>query len=412
MHDHPARNSNHLKWLAKLSRITTPGRTFIPQIDGLRFIAIMAVIGFHVRVICSYHLRATPAGKAIEGDVVNDIFVVGHLGVELFFAISGFILSLPFARWRLAGGKPVGLRGYYLRRITRIEPPYVIHLAFLFLFCALILRHQPMHQEYFVNSGWFRYCSRHILASLFYSNGFIYGTHPYPNVVLWSLEIEVQFYILAPLLAQVFRIGGTWQRRGLLAGGIVLAPLLATQIGDRLGHPYWAVFSLAGNLQYFLVGFLLADWQVKRSAPPSRNYWWDLSFILGCAVVVFFRHDSWMYSALPAIIGICCLAAFCGTMAFRILGHPLITTIGGMCYTIYMYHWLMISALVRLFIHVRTHILWLDLLIYFVGMSVVIIAACAVLFALFERPFMRRDWPVKLWKKIHASPRKAGVVEF
>ncbi len=143
-----------MKILSQLSRITTPGRTFIPQIDGLRFVAIMAVIGYHVRVICSYHLHTTPAGNAVEGDVVNDVLSVGHLGVELFFAISGFILSLPFARWWLGGGKSVSLRGYYIRRVTRIEPPYVIHLLFLFVFCALVLRHQPAQQHFFEHSNW------------------------------------------------------------------------------------------------------------------------------------------------------------------------------------------------------------------------------------------------------------------
>jgi peptidoglycan/LPS O-acetylase OafA/YrhL len=105
-----------LKLLNHLSRITTAGRVFIPQIDGLRFIAIMAVVAYHVRAICSYHFQASPMGQTIEGDPVNDIFSVGNNGVRLFFAISGFILSLPFARQYLCAGKPVGLRGYYIRR--------------------------------------------------------------------------------------------------------------------------------------------------------------------------------------------------------------------------------------------------------------------------------------------------------
>ncbi len=135
-----------LKLLSQFSRITTPGRAFIPQIDGLRFIAIMGVVAFHVRSICSFHLRASPDGSFIEGDLVNDVFSTGALGVQLFFAISGFILSLPFARCWLGGEKRVSLGGYYLRRVTRIEPPYVIHRAFLFLLCALVLRHQPAQQ--------------------------------------------------------------------------------------------------------------------------------------------------------------------------------------------------------------------------------------------------------------------------
>ena len=64
-----------------------------------------------------------------------------------------------------------------------------------------------------------------------------------------------------------------------------------------------------------------------------------------------------------------------------------------MCYTIYMYHWLMISGLIRVTKKLSTHIFWVDLLIQFVVLSVIIIVICAVLFALFERPFMKRDWP-------------------
>jgi peptidoglycan/LPS O-acetylase OafA/YrhL len=400
-----------LNLLGQLSRITSPGRGFIPQIDGLRFIAIMAVIAFHVRAICSFHLHASPDGTTIEGDPVNDIFSTGHLGVQLFFAISGFILSLPFARCWLADGKPVSLGGYYLRRVTRIEPPYVIHLALLFLFCALVLRHQPMHQRYFVGSTWLDYSGRHILASLFYSNGFIYGNHPYPNIVLWSLEVEVQFYLLAPLLAQVFKVGHAWVRRTLLVAGIVFIPLAAGPIANWLGNPYLAGFSLLGNLQFFLVGFLLADWQAGVKTPAPRHLLWDFSFLLAGVMLVCFRNTAWLWFALPALVGICCVAAFKGTLTFRALRNPWVTTIGGMCYTIYMYHWLMISMLVRVAIHLQTHILWLDLLIFFGLMSAVIVPVCAVLFALFERPFMRRDWPARFRDRLRGMSRPENITD-
>ncbi len=139
----------------------------------------------------------------------------------------------------------------------------------------------------------------------------------------------------------------------------------------------------------------------KAQAP--RNFLWDLLLILDAVVVVLFRHSAWRDYALPLQIGICCVAAFRGRLAFRILGIPWITTIGGMCYTIYMYHWLMISMLVRLANHLQTHILWLDLLVYFVLMSAVIVLVCSILFAFFERPFMRRDWPSRFRGKfLHA----------
>ena len=347
-------------------------------------------------------------GLAIEGDPINDLFSVGNYGVNLFFAISGFILSLPFARQCLGDGNRVGLREYYVRRVTRIEPPYVIHLALLFLLCAVVLRHLPSQPLLHQNAAWAGYALKHILASLFYANAFVYAAHPYPNIVLWSLEIEVQFYLLAPFLARLFRIGGTRRRRALLAGLILLLPLASGTVAGLCGYSYQIHFSLAGNLQYFLVGFLLADFYVlDRPAMAVRTFKWDLLLLLAAAAVVCLRHRDWLEFVLAALIFICCQAAFRGTLAFRCLGNPWITTIGGMCYTIYMYHWLMISMLVRLTGRWRTHILWLDLLIQFVVMSAVIIFLCAILFALFERPFMRRNWPARVMERIrHWSSRR------
>jgi peptidoglycan/LPS O-acetylase OafA/YrhL len=74
------------------------------------------------------------------------------------------------------------------------------------------------------------------------------------------------------------------------------------------------------------------------------------------------------------------------------MSNPWITTIGGMCYTIYMYHWLMISMLIRGTVHLRIGIMWLDLLVQYLVLTPLIILACTIPFALFERPFMRKDW--------------------
>jgi len=91
------------------------------------------------------------------------------------------------------------------------------------------------------------------------------------------------------------------------------------------------------------------------------------------------------------------------------LSLPFITTIGGMCYTIYMYHWLMISGVIRLTKGLATHVFWLDLLIQFVVMSAIIIVICAGLFALCERPFMKRDWPQRFWGWMTKRDLKSGT---
>jgi peptidoglycan/LPS O-acetylase OafA/YrhL len=397
-----------LKFLNQLSRITTSGKVFIPQIDGLRFVAIIAVVAFHVRAICSSHFRASPAGHTIDGDLVNNVFGAGCFGVQFLFVISGFILSLPFARQYLCQGRRISLRGFYVRRVTRMQPPYAIHLAFLLALCWLVLRWQPSHPHLYHNPAWADYALKHILSSFFYLNGLIFGTHPYPNIALWALEIEVQFYLLAPFLVGIFRIADTWKRRTFIVISILTGCLMVFLVNALAGlsnaNSYRICYSLIGNYQYFLMGFLLADlYLLNRLESSVRNYQWDLVFPLAMTAVVLLRHSSLLGIMLPWMVLVSCLAAFRGTLTARFLSHPWITTMGGMCYTIYLYHRLMISMLVRVTGRLRTHILWLDLLIQFILMSVIIIAACAVLFTLFERPFMQSDWPARVWKKIRPA---------
>jgi peptidoglycan/LPS O-acetylase OafA/YrhL len=397
-----------MRFLDRFSRITS-GRALIPQIDGLRFIAIIGVLAYHVRQICSFYLPASPSHTAVQGDLVNDVFFIGQFGVPLFFGISGFILSLPFARHYLCGEKRVGLGGYYLRRVTRIEPPYIIQLIFLFALCALVLHYEPSHQEIYHNEGWAPYSLKHILASLFYLNGFIYGMHPYPNIVLWSLEVEVQFYILAPLLAGVFKIRHAWARRGLILGAMLLGVCAAMGSESLMHNPYRITCSLAGNLQYFLAGFLLADLYLTGGLiVRPRSLKWDFLFFLMFAIVTCLRNSgAWLTLTLPFVVLTCLMGAFRGELACRFLSFQWVTTIGGMCYTIYMYHALIISVVARLTCRWQTHVLWLDMLIQFLLISGPVIVLCAVLFALFERPFMRKDWPILVRSTLFPRPKMA-----
>ena len=84
---------------------------------------------------------------------------------------------------------------------------------------------------------------------------------------------------------------------------------------------------------------------------------------------------------------------------------------GGICYTIYLYHSLLISILVRLTLKLSTHVVPLDLAIQFVLIAAILVAVCAVLFAFLERPFMRRDWPQKLAEKLRRHSSAANTRE-
>jgi peptidoglycan/LPS O-acetylase OafA/YrhL len=377
-----------------LSRVMTKGRDFVPQIDGLRFVAIIAVLAYHVRAIIAWHYGVSLDRPAGSDGVMNWTFGAGCKGVELFFAISGFILGLPFARQHLGQAEPVRLKAYYLRRLTRLEPPYIIQLVFVLFVAGFFLRNQPSHPELYHQPDWLAHTLRHLGVSLFYGGGLVYHAYPQPNIVLWSLEIEVQFYLLAPVLARVFLIQPAPARR-LVIMGLILLP---TALGPLMTAFPWLGWTLLGKLQFFMAGFLFCDLYLGGHVrTEQRRHLWDFLFLGAVSAVVCLSRFALEYPFLPWLWLLVFTAAFRGKIAHWLLGHRLLTTIGGMCYTIYMYHWLMISALIRLTIKFSTHIFWLDLLIQFVVMSAVIIAVCSVLFALFERPFMQRAWPQKFW---------------
>ncbi len=387
--------------LARFSRVTSPGRQYVPQLDGLRFIALIWVIAFHV---AGYVLTQTGhASDASRGNPLIAFFDAGHVGVDLFFVISGFILALPFARQYLKAANPVSLKAYFIRRLTRLEPPYIVHLMATFSLWACLggfLAAAPFASQQYVPS--------HLLASLVYAHQFIYQTLPFPNLVLWSLEIEVQFYILAPLLALVFTIASPTFRRLVIVAAILAFSGIALAGREVFLVPH----SLLGSLQQFLAGFLLADLYVTRwKTHAAGSYLWDLLSLAGWMGIVFSdRLGLARTPILPWLIFLAYVGVLRGVVLNRILGNPWIATVGGMCYTIYMYHGWLILAVGKTTMYVQTGLLWVDVAIQFAILSTIILIVCSVLFLLFERPFMQPDWHKRAWATLF-PPRPLPEVE-
>jgi peptidoglycan/LPS O-acetylase OafA/YrhL len=107
--------------LDRIRRVTRDGR-WIPEIDGLRFVAIASVVLFHM-----FGELALRSGRIIAVEPRYEglfkVILHGDRGAPPFFMISGFVLALPFARHILQGAGTVSLRKYFLRRVTRLEPP-------------------------------------------------------------------------------------------------------------------------------------------------------------------------------------------------------------------------------------------------------------------------------------------------
>jgi peptidoglycan/LPS O-acetylase OafA/YrhL len=270
-------------------------------------------------------------------------------------------------------------------------------LIVLSLAIWLVLRYQPSHEALYQNPHWATYAYKHLGASVIYGHSLFFGQYPYPNIVLWSLEVEVQFYILAPLLSALFYISSPAIRRISLIALLCLLPLVFRSLPVELTKRVL----LFANLPFFFGGLLLADLYLAGALKTAcrldlRAAAWDVCLIAAVAGMVYFNSTvivAWLIFAM-------CLAAFKGWASSRILGNPWIVTVGGMCYTIYMYHSLLISLLARGTKTLQTHVLWLDYLIQMAILSALIIPISAVLFLVTERPFMQRNWPEMLWNRV------------
>lgn len=376
-----------------LSRQTS-GRKLIPEIDGLRSIAIISVVIFHANANFSFF---TDAASSAFDAWLDRIFDSGEFGVPLFFVISGFILALPFASHHLHGTKKVSLKKYLLRRITRLEPPYIFALTVFFL--ITMFRNGNLDQL------------PHYLASIAYVHNIVYGYASTITTVAWSLEVEVQFYLLAPFLTMIFRVPSALIRRATLAITITVMSYFF-----NVDHAIDGL-SIISHGSYFLVGLLLADLYLSHKAKPNetsaeeddslptpsaRHYAWDIIAIVALSAV-FLTRAYYIHPEIlcPWLILIGYVAVFEGGWTRRLFRLPFIVILGGMCYTIYLWHFFIIIVLRRpwfsLFSPDSNPV---DRLVYILAATVISVSISAVLFALIERPTMNPNWPRDLLRLV------------
>lgn len=370
---------------SRLSRETSSG-AFIAEIDGLRFVAIALVVLYHAT------FWVAPQAPRIYRALASH----GNFGVQLFFVISGFVLALPFARHHLGldGEKPkrVSLRRYFVRRLTRLEPPYLINLFFWFWIKVLVLKKSLV------------VLLPHLAASVFYSHNWIYRAPSEVNFFAWSLEVEVQFYLLAPALAAIFLVRARAIRRAILASIILaLSAQRLAVVGVQQAFQY---LTFPGQAEWFLVGLLLVDiylvdWRQKPKMSPSWNFVGVASWI-GIFVALAFRDSPSRVApslslALPWLVLLSYVAVFRAPLLNRAVRVPAIYTLGGMCYSIYLYHGYVVVVVMKLlqrFFSPTNYGVDTVIGLIAVGGSVSVVSSIA--FVLFEKPFMRPDWPSAL----------------
>lgn len=303
-----------------------------PDIDGLRAIAVLAVVGFH----------AFP-----------NFILGGFVGVDVFFVISGYLITKMLLA--SARGGHIDLADFYRRRVRRILPALLVVLAA----CAIVAWFVMLSDE-------FRQMGRHLLGgSLFTSNLILWQESGYfdrpaeakPLLHLWSLGIEEQFYIAFPLVLLACLRWRLREGRVMLATCVISLACCVVLTGmDRIG----AFYSPLTRFWELLAGGLLAHVATNaatalRRAPGSgsgRNRRDNLFSAIGAASigVAMLTYDGAMtypgkWAVLPVAGTAFLIAAGPGALVNRVLSIPWLVGVGRISYPLYLWHWPLLKFL-------------------------------------------------------------------
>lgn len=291
---------------------------YVPALDGLRALAVGAVLLFHADL------------GLVDG---------GFLGVSVFFTLSGFLItSLLLDEHAATGG--ISLSAFFARRVRRLVPAAYACVVLVLLvgaaWGAVQRRNLPVDVAASVLNvaNW-----RFAFASTSYQDLFIGG--PSPLAHFWSLAIEEQCYVALPLLAW-------WAlRRGRRVFASALLVLLVMSIAATLfttdsDTVYYGTHTRAAEL---LVGALLAVVMQRRSVPDRWREvagWCGLA-ALGAAVVLTEISDAWLYRGGLAAVSLPSAAVIIGltgrTALSRVVAWAPLVAIGRVSYGLYLFHW-------------------------------------------------------------------------
>jgi peptidoglycan/LPS O-acetylase OafA/YrhL len=295
-----------------------------PDVDGLRAIAVLSVVLYH-------------AGLPLTSG--------GFVGVDVFFVISGFVISKSLLADLNRGRFSVA--GFYERRVRRIFPALFVTLAGAWIAAFLLLL-----PSYFTDFSKSLAASAGFVSNLYFwksSGYFANGANLRPLLHTWSLSVEEQYYIFAPVT--FFVIFRFLRRRWLLALLPVAVLSLALSVwATRIG-PTANFFLLPMRAWELLVGALLA----LSPPPPLKRAWArELAALLGLgliAVAVFAYTEATPFpglTALPPCLGAGLLiyaGSGEGAVTTRTLALPPFVGVGLISYSLYLVHWPIISFL-------------------------------------------------------------------
>ncbi len=294
-------------------------------------------------------IARVPYSNGFPHQLVASLVWNGQLGVQIFFAISGFLITTTTIR-RWGSLSRVRVDGFYLMRFARIAP------LLLLLLTVLSLLHIAHFKDFVVSSKTGGLAQALFAALTFHVNvleakrGYLPGNWD----ILWSLSVEEVFYFFFPLVARLFGRGKTLIV--LLLGFVALGPFARTVLTH--GNPIWKEYSYLGGTDAIALGCLTA--LLVSRFRFSRLILWILGS-LGAALLVFclgfsLRAEAWGLDRMGLdmtilAVGTCMIVAPAAQTQWksaRVVG-PLLN-LGQRSYEVYLMHMFVVFAVVQLFV--------------------------------------------------------------
>lgn len=299
------------------------------DIDGLRAVAVLAVILNHFN---------------------KSLLPSGFLGVDVFFVISGYVITSSLANRNSSNLKDL-LLNFYARRIKRLVPALAICIA---ISSALLCMVNPSPTNSLITATTALFGLSNIYLYQSATDYFGVSAELNPFTQTWSLGVEEQFYIAFPILAWFFYfrhsnpphagIRPRSRNLNLCLGALGSASLI---LFVRLSHtnPPAAYFLMPSRFWEIAAGCLLFSLLHGRStlAPPP-GWWASLALLLLLPLLA--APQSLLWLTTPAAVLLTCVlihAGGRGAISDRLLLHPAMQKVGEASYSLYLWHWSVLS---------------------------------------------------------------------
>lgn len=355
----------------------------VPELDGLRGVAVLMVLAWHV-----VGVMVDPGSGAWEFAIYHALRT-GRTGVDLFFALSGFLITGIVLDHRRPASQ--FLLSFYLRRSLRILPAYLALVGIFWLLVAAGMNNRGVNDQ---TPIWYH---------LSFTQNWWMAAHgtfgPDAMSITWSVAIEEQYYVFAPLALLML------PHRWIPAILVLIAAssaLFRAWIYSGPATILSAYILTPSRLDGLAVGGLVA-WLWRQ---PAAHAWmvaharglvgvtvWGLVGIAGLGAMMV-RDPAWhmftwghAYLAVLAALVIACVLLHTGSIGTRPLRNRALRFVGSISYSLYLFHPCAIGAAILLYGHKPVASEWRDWLVM-LGALLVSVAVCTASMALIESRLM------------------------